>query len=86
MKALERTFREVRVFGDFEEDTAPASLNVLLQVIVTTPKRCLMLLSMQPEVFSELGLIVFHECHLLHVRKDDSSQLGLLEGSRVLKA
>ena len=40
---------------------------------------------MQPEVFAELGLIVFHECHPLHVRKDDSSRRGLLEGSRVLK-
>ena len=38
------------------------SLNVLPQVIVTTPKRCLVLLSMQPEVLAELGLIAFYEC------------------------
>jgi hypothetical protein len=39
------------------------SLNVLPQVIVTTPERCLvLLLSMQPEVLAELGLIAFYEC------------------------
>lgn len=55
------------------------SLNVLPQAIVTTPKRCLVLLSMQPEVLAELGLIAFYECYLLHARKDDSCRRGLLE-------
>ena len=36
-----------------------------------------MLLSMQPEAFADLGLIVFDECHLLHPRKEDRGRRGL---------
>lgn len=37
----------------------------LQEVEVMTPERCLSMLSFAPEVFSEVGLLVFDECHLL---------------------
>jgi hypothetical protein len=77
VKALERTFSEIQVFADFDEDTALISLTELPQAIVTTPERCLMLLAMQPEAFVDLGLIVFDECHLLHADRGGRSRRGL---------
>ena len=47
---------------------------VLPEVIVTTPERCLMLLTTQPDAFADLGLIVFDECHLLHPRDAERSR------------
>jgi hypothetical protein len=76
-KALQKTFREVSVFGDVDEEVTLSTILVLPEVIVTTPERCLMLLAMQPEAFANLGLIVFDECHLLHARLDDRSRRGL---------
>ncbi|WP_122588343.1 DEAD/DEAH box helicase [Pseudomonas viridiflava] len=37
----------------------------LRDVEVMTPERCLAMLSFAPEAFSEVGLLVFDECHLL---------------------
>lgn len=37
----------------------------LQEIEVMTPERCLAMLSFAPEAFSELGLLVFDECHLL---------------------
>lgn len=37
----------------------------LREIEVMTPERCLALLSFAPDVFSEVGLLVFDECHLL---------------------
>jgi superfamily II DNA/RNA helicase len=37
----------------------------LQQIEVMTPERCLAMLCFAPEVFSEVGLLVFDECHLL---------------------
>ncbi len=37
----------------------------LQEIEVMTPERCLAMLSFVPEVFSETGLLVFDECHLL---------------------
>jgi hypothetical protein len=36
-----------------------------------------MLMALQPDVFADLGLIVFDECHLLHPREEDRSRRGL---------
>jgi superfamily II DNA/RNA helicase len=37
----------------------------LQQIEVMTPERCLAMLCFAPEAFSEVGLLVFDECHLL---------------------
>lgn len=38
----------------------------LPEVFVMTPESCLMQISIDPEIFVEVGLVVFDECHLLH--------------------
>jgi hypothetical protein len=76
-KALQKTFRDASVVGDVDEEVALTLVVELPEIIVTTPERCLMLLAMQPEAFSGLGLIVFDECHLIHARPDDRSRRGL---------
>ena len=47
---------------------------MLPEIIVTTPERCLMLQSIQPEAFADVALVVFDECHLLHPRESDRSR------------
>ncbi|TIU14371.1 MAG: hypothetical protein E5W53_30730, partial [Mesorhizobium sp.] len=37
----------------------------LKEIEVMTPERCLAMLSFAPEAFSDVGLLVFDECHLL---------------------
>ncbi|MEI9990207.1 MAG: DEAD/DEAH box helicase [Rhizomicrobium sp.] len=76
-RALKRTFQSFDIVGDVDDDVTLAEIYVLPEVTVTTPERCLMLLSMQPEAFEGLGLIVFDECHLLHPREEDRSRRGL---------
>ena len=43
-------------FGEFEES----------EIFVMTPEACLAQLSVSPDVFENIGLLVFDECHLLH--------------------
>ena len=76
-RALKRTFQSFDVIGDLDDDITFTDIYVLPEVMVTTPERCLMLLSIQPEAFEGLGLIVFDECHLLHPREQDRSRRGL---------
>lgn len=76
-RALKRTFNRFDVIGDVDDEVSFDDSYVLPQVTVTTPERCLMLIAMQPDIFADLGLIVFDECHLLHPREDDRSRRGL---------
>lgn len=76
-RALQRTFRDFSVLADVDEDFGAPDDVVLAEVTVMTPERCLMLLSVQPEAFASIGLIVFDECHLLHPREEDRSRRGL---------
>lgn len=73
-RALKNTFNTFEIVGDVEDDVTISDIVVLPEVIVTTPERCLMLLTTQPEAFADLGLIVFDECHLLHPRDSDRSR------------
>jgi superfamily II DNA/RNA helicase len=73
-KALKATFNTFDIVGDAEDDLTLADVIVLPEVIVTTPERCLMLISVQPEAFADLGLVVFDECHLLHPRDAERSR------------
>lgn len=72
--ALKLTFPEATVqqergdafvFEDFVGD--------LPAVSVMTPERCLALLGYEPEAFSDVGLLVFDECHLLHAGDIEAS-------------
>lgn len=76
-RALKDTFNTFEIVGDVEDEVTFSDIVVLPEVIVTTPERCLMLLTTQPEAFSDLGLIVFDECHLLHPRDADRSRRSI---------
>jgi len=76
-RALKDTFNTFEIVGDVEDEVTFSDIVVLPEVIVTTPERCLMLLTTQPEAFTGLGLIVFDECHLLHPRDSDRSRRSI---------
>lgn len=67
-RALRRTFPDARLSRervndspfDFVDETR------LQPITVMTPERCLSMLGFSPELFREVGLVVFDECHLLH--------------------
>ncbi|RIV84005.1 helicase [Aurantiacibacter xanthus] len=76
-RSLKRIFQDYSILADVDEDVGIGDVVVLGEVTVMTPERCLMLLSIDPDAFQDLGLIVFDECHLLHPREDDRSRRGL---------
>jgi superfamily II DNA/RNA helicase len=76
-RALQRTFQNNKILDELGEEITSSGLDDLPEVVVTTPERCLMLLSMRPEAFAEVGLIVFDECHLIHPRDTDQSRRGI---------
>lgn len=55
---------------DFDSDTLPA-------ISVMTPERCLAIQSFNKDIFSNVGLLVFDECHLLHPRENDHSRRAI---------
>jgi superfamily II DNA/RNA helicase len=74
---LQNAFRDFSVFGDLDEEITFSNLVELPEIIVTTPERCLMLQSLQPEAFKDVGLVMFDECHLLHPREADRSRRSI---------
>ena len=85
-----RNLRELLNAADVDEDEIEDQLFnmpgfVLEKLIsVMTPERCLLLATLAPDSFSDLGLIVFDECHFLHLEQGSnnlrpiSGMLGLL--------
>jgi len=76
-KALEDTFDTFNIVGDVDDQVSISEIIVLPEAIVTTPERCLMLMSVQPDAFADLGLIIFDECHLLHPRDAERSRRSI---------
>lgn len=76
-RALKSTFQDYSILADVDEDVTAPDEVALAEVTVMTPERCLMLLSVQPEAFASVGLVVFDECHLIHAREDDRSRRAL---------
>ena len=65
------------MFGDLDEEVIFTDSIDFPEIIVTTPERCLMLQSLQPDGFAEVGLVMFDECHLLHPREADRSRRSI---------
>lgn len=74
---LQNAFGDHSVFGDLDEEITFSDVVELPEIIVTTPERCLMLQSLQPEAFKDVGLVMFDECHLLHPREADRSRRSI---------
>jgi hypothetical protein len=73
-RALKDTFADFEIVGDVEDEASTVEFVELPEAIVTTPERCLMLLTSQPEAFADLGLVAFDECHLLHPKEIEKSR------------
>lgn len=74
---LGKAFQDYTVLGDLDDEITFSDVVDLPEVIVTTPERCLVLQSIQPEAFADVSLIVFDECHLLHPRESDRSRRAI---------
>ena len=74
---LQRAFKDFSVFGDLDEEIVFSDVVELPEIIVTTPERCLMMQSLQPEAFKDVGLVMFDECHLLHPRDANRSRRSI---------
>jgi superfamily II DNA/RNA helicase len=64
---VRKTFPETRTTE--ADELEPEDLT---NIAVMTPERCLTLLGFSPEVFENVGLLVFDECHLMHPREGAS--------------
>jgi DEAD/DEAH box helicase len=66
-RALRRAFKGANVGQErFDELGFLSDEEELPQIFVMTPEACLAQMSIEPEVFEDVGLLVFDECHLLH--------------------
>lgn len=74
---LGNAFKDYTVFGDLDDEITFSDVLELPEIIVTTPERCLVLQSIQPDAFAEVALVVFDECHLLHPRESDRSRRAI---------
>ncbi|MEG8026526.1 DEAD/DEAH box helicase [Sphingomonas aurantiaca] len=74
---LGNAFKDFTVLGDLDDEIAFSNVLDLPEIIVTTPERCLVLQSIQPEAFAQVALVVFDECHLLHPRESDRSRRAI---------
>jgi hypothetical protein len=77
--ALAKTFPQAKIQQERAEEFlfTAAEVEPLPGISVFTPERCLAMLSFSPEVFVDVGLLVFDECHLLHPRDLDTSRRGV---------
>lgn len=77
-KALRRAFKHTNVGQErFDEVGFLSEEDDLPQIFVMTPESCLAQMSIEPEVFEGVGLLVFDECHLLHARDLSDSRRAL---------
>ncbi|MEJ8825878.1 DEAD/DEAH box helicase [Variovorax humicola] len=74
-RALKVTFPEATVQQERGDAFALDDfVGNLPSVSVMTTERCLALLGYEPEAFSDVGLLVFDECHLLHAGETEASR------------
>ena len=76
-KSLEEALGKGKVGSNFDDDISFVADVDLSDVTVMTPECCLMLISIDQEAFSDVGLIVFDECHLMHPRGDNNDRRAI---------
>lgn len=76
-KSLEETLGKGKVGSNFDDDVSFSADVDLSDVTVMTPECCLMLISIDQDAFSDVGLIVFDECHLIHPRGDSKDRRAI---------
>ncbi|SUQ39546.1 ski2-like helicase [Yersinia frederiksenii] len=69
-KFLENSFPIKTVgYGEFTDEEYSSNIP---DILVLTPEGCLSLININPNLFLNIGLVVFDECHLLHTSSDSS--------------
>ncbi len=76
-KALDETFPKARVSKDQLNNNLFDFKYEISNISVMTPEHCLAMLCFNREIFTDVGLIIFDECHLLHPRDMDRSQRAI---------
>jgi hypothetical protein len=77
-KALAKTFPKTEVRREQSEiNLLDFDSNELPNISVMTPEHCLAILCFNRDVFTDVGLIVFDECHLMHPRQPDNCQRAI---------
>lgn len=77
-RALRRAFRNTNIGQErFDEVGFLSDEEELPQIFVMTPESCLAQMSIKPEVYDGVGLLVFDECHLLHAKDLSDSRRAL---------
>lgn len=74
-RALSVTFPQAKV--EREPIQIDLEAEILPEISVMTPERCLALISFDPDVFQDVGLLVFDECHIMHPRDSDHSRRAI---------
>jgi len=76
--ALKVTFPDSDVLRErTDELVLDVGGDALPPISVMTPERCLTMLSFNREIFADVGLLVFDECHLLHPRQTETSRRAI---------
>ncbi len=76
--ALKQTFPDASIEREQGDTSAFDDLvRELPTVSVMTTERCLALLGYDAEAFSDVGLLVFDECHLMHAASTDKSHRAI---------
>ena len=77
-KALTATFPNSEVLSEpIEESLFNLDSEALPVLSVMTPERCLAMMSFDPSIFTNVGLLIFDECHLMHPRSIDRSRRAI---------
>ncbi|MDP3652721.1 MAG: DEAD/DEAH box helicase [Rhodoferax sp.] len=77
-KALAATFPNSEVLSELiEESLFNLDSEALPALSVMTPERCLAMMSFDPNIFANVGLLIFDECHLMHPRNIDRSRRAI---------
>lgn len=76
-RELDEIFNDYSVLSSVDEDPNLVTDKGLGEITVMTPECCLLLISIIPEEFSNVGLIVFDECHILHQDKGTRNRRSL---------
>jgi hypothetical protein len=73
---LNERIGELATAESVDDTTAEDILPALPTLAVVTPERCFALLTFAPELFANVGLLVFDECHLLGIgSRDDGASV-----------
>lgn len=68
---LDRVIKDAEIERGRDDDlNFSDTVDSLPDILVMTPETCLMRMHLTPNAFSDVGLLIFDECHLIHPKSD----------------